>query len=140
MKILLAPDSFKGSMSSIEVINCIEKAAKRHFNPLELIKLPIADGGEGTVDALTGAKKGQYKWIEVKGPLGDKVKAKYGIIKNKARMGLVKETAVIEMAQASGLPLIETSKRNPLLATTYGTGEIIKAALDKVVAEIEERR
>ncbi|NSW90902.1 MAG: glycerate kinase [Firmicutes bacterium] len=127
MKILLAPDSFKGSMTSIEIIDYLERAARQNFNPIEIVKVPIADGGEGTVDALTVLKGGEYRWVEVTGPLGEKVKAKYGIIEDK--------TAVIEMAQASGLPLIAPCDRNPLLTTTYGTGEIIKAALDEGIRE-----
>ena len=128
MKLLLSPDSFKGSLSSIEVIDCLEKVAKKHFSPIEIIKVPIADGGEGTVDALTLMKKGQFHWVEVTGPLGSKVKAKYGIINNK--------TAVIEMAQASGLPLLEAHEKNPLLTTTYGTGELIKAVLNEGIRDI----
>ncbi len=123
MKILLAPDSFKGTMTSMEIISFLEEAAKLHFDPLEIVKLPLADGGEGTVDTLLFIKGGKYEWAEVTGPLGEKVKAKYGIIEDK--------TAVIEMAQASGLPLIDRKDRNPLLTTTYGTGELIKDAIEK---------
>jgi glycerate kinase len=123
MKIILAPDSFKGTFSSMEVIKHLEEAAMRHFSPLEVIKVPIADGGEGTVDSLVTATGGEYRVVEVMGPLSEmRVKAKYGIING--------ATAVIEMAQASGLPLIPAGKRDPLNTTTYGTGEIIKAALD----------
>lgn len=131
MKILLAPDSFKGSMSSMEIIDYIEEVARQHFDPIEIVKVPIADGGEGTVDALTTAKGGRYKWVEVTGPLGEVVKAKYGIIDGENVTG----TAIIEMAQASGLPLIAPAERNPLLTTTYGTGEMIKAALDEGIRE-----
>lgn len=128
MKILLAPDSFKGTMSSIEVINILEKAARSHFDHLEVIKVPIADGGEGTVEALITATGGEYRIIDVTGPLyGRKVRAKYGITKNRA--------AVIEMAQASGLTLIATEEKNPLEATTFGTGEMILAALDEGIRE-----
>ena len=123
MKILLAPDSFKGTMTSMEIISFLEEAATLHFDPLEIVKLPLADGGEGTVDTLLFIKGGKYEWAEVTGPLGEKVKAKYGIIEDK--------TAVIEMAQASGLPLIDRKDRNPLLTTTYGTGELIKDAIEK---------
>jgi glycerate kinase len=128
MKILLAVDSFKGSMSSIEVIQYIEETAKRHFSDLEIIKVPIADGGEGTVDSLVIAAGGECRYVEVTGPLKDKrVKAKYGVIDNK--------TAVIELAQASGLTLLSINERNPMLTTTYGTGEVIKAALDEGIRE-----
>ncbi len=123
MKILLAPDSFKGTMSSLKVIDLIEVVAKRHFSPLEVIKLPIADGGEGTVDAFILSKGGFYKEVEVSGPLpGQRIAAKYGSIDT--------NTAVIEMAEASGLTLVPVDQRNPLITTTYGTGELIKAALD----------
>lgn len=128
MKIVLAPDSFKGSFSSLEVIEHLEEVARRHFSPLEVVKVPIADGGEGTVDALVTAAKGEYRTVEVMGPLPEmRVKAKYGIIHGK--------TAVIEMAQASGLPLIPTGKRDPLNATTYGTGELIRKALDEGIRD-----
>ncbi|NLC68935.1 MAG: glycerate kinase [Clostridiaceae bacterium] len=130
MKILLAPDSFKGSMTSMEVIDCLERVARRHFDPVEIVKVPVADGGEGTVDALVAIKGGEYRYIEVTGPLGDKVKVKYGIIESGIVQDNEKKTAVIEMAQASGLPLLAPPERNPLLTTTYGTGEIIKDALD----------
>lgn len=122
------PDSFKGTFSSLEVIEHLEEVARRHFSPLEVVKVPIADGGEGTVDALVMAAKGEYRMVEVMGPLPDmRVKAKYGIIHGK--------TAVIEMAQASGLPLVPAEKRDPLNATTYGTGEVIKAALDEGIRD-----
>jgi len=128
LKIVLAPDSFKGSFSSLEVIEHLEEVARRHFSPLEVVKVPIADGGEGTVDALVTTAKGEYRTVEVMGPLPEmRVKAKYGIIHGK--------TAVIEMAQASGLPLIPTGKRDPLNATTYGTGELIRKALDEGIRD-----
>ena len=92
MRILLSPDSFKGSLTSVEIINCLEKVARKHFSPVEIIKVPIADGGEGTVDALTLVRNGEFRWKEVTGPLGAKVNAKYGVIDGK--------TAIIEMAQA----------------------------------------
>jgi len=128
MKILLAPDSFKGTMPSIEIINILERVARQHFEDLEIIKVPIADGGEGTVDAIIAAIGGEYREVEVSGPLsGQKVRAKYGIING--------HTAVIEMAQASGLFLIKPEQRNPLLTTTFGTGELIKAALDEGIRD-----
>lgn len=127
MKILLAPDSFKGTMTSIEVINYLEEAARRHFDNLEVVKVPIADGGEGTIDSLVLATGGEYRWKWVIGPLGSPVNAKYGVIDGK--------TAVIEMAQTSGLPLLQVHERNPMLTTTYGTGQLIKAALDEGMRE-----
>ena len=128
MKIILAPDSFKGSMSSMKTIQLLEKTASSHFPDVEIIKVPIADGGEGTVEALVTATKGEYRQVEVTGPLEKKVIATYGVINGK--------TAVLEMAQASGLPLLKSEERNPLLTTTYGTGELIKAVLDQGIRDI----
>ena len=93
-----------------------------------MIKVPIADGGEGTVEALITALGGEYRYAEVTGPIeGMTVRARYGISENR--------TAIIEMAQASGLPLLNENQRNPLLTTTYGTGELIRAALDEGIRE-----
>lgn len=122
MKILFAPDSFKGTMSSMRVIELLADAAKRTFPDSQLVTVPIADGGEGTVEALVTAAGGQYRTVNVTGPLGEKVSAVYGVIGGK--------TAVIEMAQASGIMLLKEEEKNPLHTTTYGTGELIKAALD----------
>ncbi|MGE4282386.1 MAG: glycerate kinase [Clostridia bacterium] len=122
MKIIIAPDSFKGSNTTIAVANTIERGIRKVVPDVEVIKIPIADGGEGTVDALVLGAGGQFKEIDVVGPLGTKVRAKYGILDN--------GTAVIEMAAASGLPLVPEDKKNPLITNTYGTGELIKVALD----------
>lgn len=123
MKIIIAPDSFKGSMSSIGVSKYIEEGFRKVYPEVEVDILPIADGGEGTVEALVEATKGRYINIEVTNPLGRKIKSKYGVINN--------EIAVIEMAAASGLTLIPEKDLNPLITTTYGTGEMIKDALEK---------
>jgi len=128
LKILIAPDSFKGSMSSIEIIEILSTVAHKYFSPLEIVKLPIADGGEGTIDAFIAAFGGEYIPVEVTGPEGNRVKASYGIIKN--------NIAVIEMAQASGLTLVPPENRNPLKTTSFGTGEIIKIVLDKGIRKI----
>jgi glycerate kinase len=128
MKFVFVPDSFKGTLSSLQVIEILEKAAKQHFEDLQVIKVPIADGGEGTVEALITALGGEYRYAEVTGPIeGMTVRARYGISENR--------TAIIEMAQASGLPLLNENQRNPLLTTTYGTGELIRAALDEGIRE-----
>lgn len=124
MKIVIAPDSFKGNLSALEVANLIEKGIRRVYPKAKIVKIPMADGGEGTVRSLVDATKGKIISKKVTGPLEKKVKASYGILGNK-------KTAIIEMASASGLPLVPKSKRNPLLTTTYGTGELIKAALDR---------
>lgn len=123
MKIIIAPDSFKESLSSIEVAAAIEDGFKELFPSADCIKLPIADGGEGTVEALVAATGGHIVDVEVSGPLGEKVKAFYGVCGDG-------QTAVVEMAAASGLALVPSESRNPLLTTSYGTGELIRAALD----------
>lgn len=123
MKILFAPDSFKGSLSSRRAIELLSQAAYRHFPGCELLGIPMADGGEGTVEALLDALNGTYETCTVTGPLGEPVSAQYGLTPN--------HTAIIEMAAASGLPLVPTAQRNPLFTTTYGTGELIKDALSK---------
>ena len=123
MNILIAPDSFKESLTSIEVSDYLEEGLKKANKDFEITKMPLADGGEGTVKSLVAATGGKIKEEVVTGPLGDKVEAFYGILGDE-------KTAVIEMAAASGLPLVPENKRNPLKTTTYGTGELIKAALD----------
>lgn len=129
-KFVLAPDSFKESMTAKEVCVAMEKGVKKVFSDAEIIHVPMADGGEGTVESLVDATNGHKEYIEVQGPLPEqKVKAYYGILGDE-------KTAVIEMAQASGLMLVEPRYRNPLTTTTYGTGELIKAALDKGVSTV----
>ena len=129
MRIIVAPDSFKGSISAVGTANAMEKGIQAVFPDAEVIKVPIADGGEGTVEALVSATNGQMMYQSVVGPLGEKVEACWGILGDG-------ETAVIEMAAASGLPLVPTDKRDPRFTTTYGTGELIKAALDKGLGKI----
>ena len=129
-KFVLAPDSFKESMTAKEVCVAMEKGIKKVFSDAEIIHVPMADGGEGTVESLVDATNGHKEYIEVQGPLPEqKVKAYYGILGDE-------KTAVIEMAQASGLMLVEPRDRNPLTTTTYGTGELIKAALDRGVSTV----
>ena len=122
MKVVVAIDSFKGSLSSFELGQAIESGVKVVYPDAEVIKVPIADGGEGTVASLVEGTKGEFITIVVNNPLMEKIEARYGI------MGDGK-TAVIEMAEASGLPLIPAQKRNPMKTTTYGTGELIKDAI-----------
>lgn len=124
MKIVVAPDSFKGSLTAIEVSDAIEQGIREVFPEAEIIKIPMADGGEGTVECLVNATRGEILRERVTGPLGDEVSAHYGILGDK-------KTAVIEMAAASGLTLVPEGKRNPLITTTYGTGQLIEAALDQ---------
>lgn len=129
MKIVVAPDSFKGSVSALGVAAAMERGILQVFPAAEVVKLPIADGGEGTVEALVTATGGQMIVEEVVGPLGTPLKAYWGILGDA-------ETAVIEMAAASGLPLVPVDKRDPRITTTYGTGQLMKAALDKGLRKI----
>jgi glycerate kinase len=124
MKIVIAPQGFKGNLTALEVAHAIETGVKRIVPDAETILKPMADGGEGTVQALVDATGGEMITTEVTGPLQERVKARWGILSDKT-------TAVIEMASASGLPLVPPDKRNPLITTTYGTGELIRAALDQ---------
>ncbi|EGT4246308.1 glycerate kinase [Clostridioides difficile] len=124
MKILISIDSLKGSLSSIEAGNAIKKGILKVKEDAQVKILPLADGGEGTVDALVQGMNGKKETIEVTGPIAKKVDATYGLLKNTS-------TAIIEIAQASGLTLVPTELRNPLYTTTYGVGEIIKEAINK---------
>lgn len=124
MKIVVAPDSFKESLTAKEVAEVIEEGIKRVFPQAEVTKVPLADGGEGTVEAMVEARGGKIILQEVTSPLGERIKGHFGILDD----GF---TGIVEMAQASGLSLVPHSGRNPLLTTTYGTGELIKASLDR---------
>lgn len=129
MKIIIAPDSFKESLSALEVAEAIESGFKKVFPDAEYIKVPMADGGEGTVQSLIDATQGRLKTVEVTAPLGQRVPAQFGISGDG-------KTAIIEMAAASGLHLVPNEQRNPLITTSYGTGELILAALDEGVEKI----
>lgn len=122
MRILLAPDSFKGTFTSAQAIARLAAAARRHFVGAQIIPLPIADGGEGTLDALVAACGGQIVLAEVHDPLQKPIQARYGVLYGK--------TVIIEMAEASGLTLLNEEQRNPLHTTTFGTGELIVHALN----------
>lgn len=119
MKIVIAPDSFKGSNPSVEVADCIEQGVRRVFADAQIVKLPIADGGEGTVEALVAGAGGQIRSRTVTGPMGQPVEAKYGVLPG----GI----GVVELAAASGLPLVPVDRRDVTRATTFGTGELILA-------------
>ena len=125
-KIVIASDSFKGSLSSLEVAHAAAIGVHSVHPECETICLETADGGEGTASALTRALNGQWVKVTVSDPLGRKTEARYGIADIDGR-----KTAVMEMSQASGLPLLKLSERNPLLTSTYGTGEMILDALGK---------
>lgn len=123
MRLVLAPDSFKESMTAREVAMAMERGIRKVNESCEIVKVPLADGGEGTVDILIDYFKAKRFEVEVTGPLGERVIATYGMTKcNKA---------IMDVASVIGLHLVPTSKRNPLNTTSYGVGELIKAALDR---------
>ena len=128
MKFLFASDSFKGTLTSEQTMELLARAARDVFGDIEYSGVPVADGGEGTTDAVVAAENGQWIEAEVCGPMMEKVTARYG--------KLDAHRAVIEMAAASGLPLVPIDRRNPLHATSYGTGELIRHALDQGFTDI----
>ena len=121
MKIAIAIDSFKGSIGSIEAGNAAAEGIRRAIPGAECIVRPLADGGEGTVDALVAGMGGRFREVDVTGPDGRAVRARYGVTAD--------GTAVMEMAEAAGIALVPAEKRNPLVATTYGVGEMIADAI-----------
>ncbi|CDH34535.1 glycerate kinase [Xenorhabdus bovienii] len=129
MKIVIAPDSFKESLSALQVAEAIEQGFREIFPQAAYIKLPMADGGEGTVESLVAATGGQRISCSVTDPLGQPVDAFFGLLGDG-------KTAVIEMAAASGLHLVPMEQRNPLITTSYGTGELILAALEHGVQKL----
>ncbi len=130
MKFILAPDSFKESMTSKDACNAMERGIKKVLKDAICIKVPMADGGEGTVEALVESTGGRIVNALVTHPLGSKkIKADYGILGNGKK-------AIIEMASASGIHLVEREKRNPLITTTYGTGELILDAINRGIKHI----
>jgi len=123
MKIVIAPDSYKESLSALDVAKAIESGFREIFSDAEYVKLPVADGGEGTVEAMVAATGGRVVKVNVTGPLGDPLEAFFGLSGDE-------KVAFIEMAAASGLESVPSAKRNPLKTTSFGTGELIRAALD----------
>ena len=124
MKVVVAIDSFKGSLTSIEGGNAVADGIKRVYPDAEIFVRPIADGGEGTVDALVEGMGGIRQGLTVTGPLGESVECEYGIIAEDS-------LAVIEMSAAAGITLIEQNERNPLYTTTFGVGEMILDAIEQ---------
>lgn len=124
MKIVIAPDSFKESLSALDVAREIKAGFSEVFPDADYVLVPVADGGEGTVEALVAATGGEVVTLRATGPLGEPVEAFYGLTGDGA-------TAVIEMAAASGLELVPPDRRDPLKTTTFGVGEMIRAALDR---------
>ncbi len=130
MKIVLAPDSFKGNLTSLQVATAFEKGIKRVIPNAICIKVPMADGGEGTVQSLVDATGGKFIRKKITGPAGKPVSARYGILSDG-------KTAVIEMTEASGLPDVEGTKdKNPMKTTTYGTGQLMMDAINKGATHI----
>lgn len=128
MKFLFASDSFKGTLSSDQTIELLTKAAQEVFGSCETSGVPVADGGEGTTDAVVKARNGEIITVPVHGPLMEMEQGFYGRLSD--------TEAILEMAAASGLPMVPEEKRNPLNTTTYGTGELLKAALDAGYTDI----
>ncbi len=123
MHIVVAPDSYKGSVSAMEVANAMERGICRVFPDASVKMIPIADGGEGTVESMVASTGGEIRHAQVTGPLGERIAAHWGILGDG-------RTAVIEMAAASGLPLVPKDRLDPRRASSFGTGELMLAALD----------
>ena len=128
MKVVVAIDSFKGSLSSMEAGQAIAEGVKRVYQHAEVVVRPLADGGEGTVEALVEGMGGIFVTKEVTGPLGEKVEAVYGMIESKDDLS---KTAIIEMSAAAGITLVPEKSRNPMSTTTYGVGELILDAIER---------
>ena len=128
MKLLCASDSFKGSLTSEKTVELLSKAAREVFGECECSGVPVADGGEGTVEAVIAAEQGEYIRLKVHGPLMEEADSFYGVFGG--------DKAVIEMAAASGLPMVPAELRNPLNTTSYGTGELILDALQRGYRDI----
>lgn len=129
VKIAVAPDSFKGSLTALEAATCIERGLKRGVSGLSVVKIPMADGGDGTVPAIVSCTAGRVVTRTVRDPLGRPVRASFGVTGDGT-------TAIVEMAAASGVALLKPCERNPMVTTTYGTGELIRHALKLGVREI----
>ncbi len=129
MKVIVAPNSFKGSLTASQAAAAIARGVQAARPDAEIVEIPVADGGEGTVEALVSARHGTFRSVEVEGPLGDPVQAAYGLIDGG-------RTAVVELASASGLTLIPTEKRDPRKASTYGFGQLLEEARRQRVASI----
>ncbi|NAZ94965.1 glycerate kinase [Vibrio toranzoniae] len=129
MKIVIAPDSFKESLSAVSVAACIEKGFREIFPDADYVTLPLADGGEGTVDVLLQGLAGQKRTHQVQGPLGEQINAEWAMLE--ASDSNPNKTALIEIAAASGLDLLTPDQRDPLLASSFGTGLLILEAMDQ---------
>ncbi len=128
MKVVIAPQVFKGGLSGMEAARAIQRGVLKVYPDAENLLLPVADGGDGTLEALVGSSGSCFE-AQVTGPLGEPVRAQWGVMPNG-------KTAVIEMARASGLALVPPERRDPRITTSYGAGELIREALDKGCREI----
>lgn len=129
MKVLVAPNAFKGTLTAPQAASAIARGVREVFPEAEVLEVPVADGGDGTVEALVSAKRGEYRVARVEGPLGDPVDARFGLIDSG-------RAAVVELATASGLTLIPPERHDPRKTSTYGFGQLLEAARREGVAEI----
>jgi glycerate kinase len=129
VKVVVAPNSFKGSLSASEAAAAIARGVRQVLPDADIVEVPVADGGEGTVEALVGAHRGAYRTAEVEGPLGDPVAAPYGLIENG-------RTGVVELASASGLTLIAPERRDPRQTSTFGFGQLLEEVRSAGVLQI----
>lgn len=129
MKVVVAPNAFKGSLSASEAAAAIARGVRQVFPDAEIIEVPVADGGDGTAEALVSAHEGTFQTVKVEGPLGDPVTATYGLIDDG-------RTGVVELASSSGLALISSNRLDPRRASTYGFGQLLQAARKAPVASI----
>ena len=129
MKVVVAPNAFKGSLTATQAAAAIARGVREALPDAEVVEVPVADGGDGTVEALVSANRGEYRTVGVQGPLGDPVTAQYGLIDSG-------RTAVVEMATASGLTLIPSEHRDPRRTSSYGFGQLLEAARRNGVSKI----
>ena len=129
LRILVAPNAFKESLSAIDAARAMAKGIRRGLPNAQVTEVPIADGGDGTLEAVISGTGGRILKAKVTGPLGNRITAEYGITGDG-------KTAVIEMSRASGLALVPTARRNPMRTTSFGTGQLIQAALGRGVGRI----
>lgn len=133
MKVVIAPNTFKGSQSASEAAAAIARGVREAFPDAEIVEVPVADGGDGTVEALVSAHRGEYRTVQVEGPLGDPVQATYGLIE-------AGRSGVVELASASGLTLIQADRRDPRKTSTYGFGQLLEAVraagVERIIAGI----
>jgi glycerate kinase len=129
LKIVVAPNAFKGTLTAPQAAAAISRGVREVFPDADVVEVPVADGGDGTVEALVTALHGEFRSVRVDGPLGDPVDARYGLVASG-------RTAVVELAASSGLALIPALRRDPMKATTYGFGQVLEAARGAGVSQV----